>query len=467
MRRGRVRNSDTGVSLFPFLAVLICMMGALIVLLVLVVQQARVHADSIDEQREEQREQQQEQLRQLVEEEEDYLWRQEILEQQRGELTARISEGRLKLSHLEDHIRRLERRWEQLRQEAADLREARVPGEEAMAASQQEAARLRAEIEAGRAELAALREAVSRRERSYAIIPYDGPHGTRRRPIYVECTEAAIIIHPEKVVLTPEDFAGPLGPGNPLDAVLRAVREYRARAEGGSARGEPYPLLIVRPDGAVAYSLARAAMSDWEDEFGYELVDSTVELEFPDPDPHLEHVLRRAVQTARERQALLAAAMPSRFGAQAPSGFRLAEATLEPTPGRSWSADSSAAASRSGSQGPRVPPAGSLPDPPPPNSGQPSPNPGSDSPIHAAGGGEGPGGHGPEDASVAWMVLGLTADATWSEITRRHRTLVKRHHPDLHAGADELTRRRAEERMAEINAAFDELGDLYGVRRGA
>ena len=82
-------------------------------------------------------------------------------------------------------------------------------------------------------------------------------------------------------------------------------------------------------------------------------------------------------------------------------------------------------------------------------------------------GGDVESGHGPEDASVAWMVLGLTADATWSEITRRHRTLVKRHHPDLHAGADELTRRRAEERMAEINAAFDELGDLYGVRRGA
>ncbi len=394
MRRARVRKSDAGVSLFPFLAVLICMMGALIVLLVLVVQQARVQADSIDEQREDERERQQQELRQLAEQEEDYLWRQEILEQQRRELTARISEGRLKLSHLEDHIRRLERRWEQLRREAAELRDAHTPRAEALAASQEEAARLQAQIEAAREELEALREAAARREGAYAIIPYDGPHGTRRRPIYVECTETAIIIHPEQVVLTPEDFAGPLGPGNPLDAALRAVREYWARAEGSSARGEPYPLLIVRPDGAVAYSLARTAMANWEDEFGYELVDAAIELDFPDPDPHLKKVLQDAVRTARERQTLLAAAMPSRFGMQPPSGFRLAEADLEPTPGRSWSADSRGRAARPGSSAAGRPPEGS---PPAGGPGQPPPNPARHAQAPAGGGAEGPGGEGSRD----------------------------------------------------------------------
>ena len=49
MRRPSTRKPATSVSLFPFLAVLVCTMGALIVLLVLVVQLARVQADTITE----------------------------------------------------------------------------------------------------------------------------------------------------------------------------------------------------------------------------------------------------------------------------------------------------------------------------------------------------------------------------------------------------------------------------------
>ena len=72
-----------------------------------------------------------------------------------------------------------------------------------------------------------------------------------------------------------------------------------------------------------------------------------------------------------------------------------------------------------------------------------------------------------EGTPAAWLVLGLTADTGWPEVARRHRILAKRYHPDLHAGSDEGARRRAEERMAEINTAFDELSNLYGRRRGA
>ena len=51
MRRPRFRKPAVKMSLFPFLAVLICTMGALIVLLVTVVQQARVHASLVSEDR--------------------------------------------------------------------------------------------------------------------------------------------------------------------------------------------------------------------------------------------------------------------------------------------------------------------------------------------------------------------------------------------------------------------------------
>ena len=112
-----------------------------------------------------------------------------------------------------------------------------------------------------------------------------------------------------------------MGPGNPLDAALRAIREHWTRLEGDAAQGEPYPLLIVRPDGAVAYSMARAAMAGWDDEFGYELVDDEMELAFPPGDPSLKRLLQNTIQTARERQAILAAAMPSRFDAPSPTSF--------------------------------------------------------------------------------------------------------------------------------------------------
>ncbi|MFM7846439.1 MAG: hypothetical protein ACKPEY_19705, partial [Planctomycetota bacterium] len=46
MRRAVFRRTSQGLALFPFLAVLICTMGSLIVLLVLVLQQARVQGGS-------------------------------------------------------------------------------------------------------------------------------------------------------------------------------------------------------------------------------------------------------------------------------------------------------------------------------------------------------------------------------------------------------------------------------------
>ena len=123
MRSSRVKKPTAGVSLFPFLAVLICTMGALIVLLLMVVQQARVqaevvtsdkasatpaHATSPDEEREC----------------EDFEWRREILEMQRGELAQKLAEQRLDLGHLEDHIRRLQDQWRRVVAQAEELNRA-------------------------------------------------------------------------------------------------------------------------------------------------------------------------------------------------------------------------------------------------------------------------------------------------------------------------------------------------------
>jgi hypothetical protein len=87
------------------------------------------------------------------------------------------------------------------------------------------------------------------------------------------------------------------------------------------AGGEPYPLLIVRPDGVESYAMARAAMRNWDDEFGYELIDASMQLKFPDADPDLAELLRKTIADARSRQAALVAAMPSQFGRGQEVGF--------------------------------------------------------------------------------------------------------------------------------------------------
>ena len=58
---------------------------------------------------------------------------------------------------------------------------------------------------------------------------------------------------------------------------------------------EPYPLLLVRPDGIEAYYAARAGMESWGSEFGYELIGGDWKLDYRQPDPQLAEVVRRAV----------------------------------------------------------------------------------------------------------------------------------------------------------------------------
>lgn len=75
--------------------------------------------------------------------------------------------------------------------------------------------------------------------------------------------------------------------------------------------------------------------------------------------------------------------------------------------------------------------------------------------------------HGPTepDRDGPWAVLGLTPDATWLEVVRRHRELVKRHHPDLLADAGVEVQAAAGRRRAELTQAFDELAEHYHRQR--
>ena len=61
-----------------------------------------------------------------------------------------------------------------------------------------------------------------------------------------------------------------------------------------------------------------------------------------------------------------------------------------------------------------------------------------------------------------YAVLGVARDATPLQVARAHRRLAKRHHPDLHEGAESVS--AAAERMRRINEAWAILSNP--ARRG-
>jgi hypothetical protein len=66
------------------------------------------------------------------------------------------------------------------------------------------------------------------------------------------------------------------------------------------------------------------------------------------------------------------------------------------------------------------------------------------------------------DPSDPYVVLGVAASASWEEITGTHRKLAKQYHPDRLLHATDEERRASEERMREINIAYQELRQRRG-----
>lgn len=300
-RASRQRDSLTP-SLFPFLAVLLCTMGALVLILMLVVSAAHASALQIAKQSTQQAEEVESQL----------ALASHGFQKQLTEARLELEKKRLGLQHLENHIQELLAEVEQLKR-TAELAEADEQSDEAEQQSRtDEISRLEKQLlEAGEK----LKQKLDKPDGDkpiFAIIPYDGPNGTHRRPIYLECIEQGIRIQPEGVLLRTEDLEPPYGPGNPLDAALRTIRTQYAPANH-AVTSTAYPLLIVRPSGIRSYAMSRAAMSGWDDQFGYELIGEDVELTFPDGEPGLADKITRALKLARERQAALIVAMPQKY----------------------------------------------------------------------------------------------------------------------------------------------------------
>jgi len=61
----------------------------------------------------------------------------------------------------------------------------------------------------------------------------------------------------------------------------------------------------------------------------------------------------------------------------------------------------------------------------------------------------------------AYAVLGVAPSATWDQINSAHRTLLKEHHPDRHAGNEALVK-KATDQSQKINEAYQVLKKHLG-----
>ena len=289
-------------SLFPFLAVLLSTMGALVLLLMLIVNQAQANAKQMATEKKMQIEDAESRLDML----------RNTFEEQLDGRRLDLERKRLTLQHLEKHIQELIEELKTIERTAVLLDSKQTQDKASETEKERKISQLEKQLADANIDLKKKLDNPEGNKPIFAIIPYQGTNGTHRRPIYLECIDKGVIIQPEGVMVGVADLRPPYGPGNPLDAAIRTVRSRFAPANG-ALTSTAYPLLIVRPSGVRTYAMARQAMSGWDDQFGYELIDEQLELAFPESEPGITAEIEQALVLARDRQAALVMAMPAKY----------------------------------------------------------------------------------------------------------------------------------------------------------
>ncbi len=302
----RRRRQGLSPSLFPFLAVLVCTLGTLILFLALVAQNATKAAEQnarikkVAEATLQPAEANPvtpqltaEAVESMLDEE---RFRVAHLVAVRDKQTADVEQRRDQLTHLEDHLERIRQKLKRLSDEVDQ-----AMGDTAAVVIEDDVmTQLRARIEAERESVEKLKSETDSKTPRVVIVPHKGPNGTDRRPVYLECTDKGITIWPEGSRITLGQLEDSAYSANPLDAALRIIRLHAMKQYGDTV--PPYPLLVVRPDGIETYGAARKAMQDWDDQFGYELVPADIKLAFSQPDSNLKRQVELAIRDAAAQQ---------------------------------------------------------------------------------------------------------------------------------------------------------------------
>ncbi|MDO5552303.1 MAG: hypothetical protein Q4G68_00950 [Planctomycetia bacterium] len=339
VRNVRPRGDNPTVSLFPFLAVLLCTMGMLVMLLVLISKGAshsrsNPEAESIDvavadwdrdaSENEEDKDltlpavskddgsKNAEPVRMTLDEARSQLenatWFRNELLAVREKTDESLQTQRDRLARAEDAVTALVRELDQLK---GDLKLLASSTPETTAELDSQIANEKSKFENLSAEVLRLKTENKSTQNRYAIVPYHGKNGTLRQPIYIECTANGVFLMPEGIPFDYSDFLLAKYPGNPFDTAIRTARTVTMKRNSSSPDKdlEPYPLLIVRPGGTDKYYAVVQALASWGGEYGYEFVEENWVLDYPPPDQDLKRQVEEQVALARYRLAVPLATM--------------------------------------------------------------------------------------------------------------------------------------------------------------
>lgn len=234
------------------------------------------------------------------------------LQEQRGAEYARLkaehAAAKRKLDKLktaivaaQSELKTAKSRLRRIQARAAEITGEMDSDKQAVAKFKQQAADLEGRIAALRRNIVDLKQQQAQTSSKFAIVPFDGTRGTTRRPIYIECTKDELRILPEDIAIKAADLQHFGADYNPLLAGTQALIHFwnaRSNLEAGGKEPAPYVLLLVRPEGTMAYYAARKMLRNLEGPSGYELIEQDWQLDMPRPHPKAKAVCRVAVDRA-------------------------------------------------------------------------------------------------------------------------------------------------------------------------
>ena len=334
----RRANTQASISLFPFLAVLLCTMGSLILLMLGMTQKMReqraaeaaadaesaataqaelasrdepppdpepeapIAAAPIPEPEPEPDFEAEERARAAQERRIRETWLANLAAA-RSELSRQKSE----LHRRKKMLKAVDRQLQDVQDRVLQARlknESAVQARQSLADAEKRLIRQESELAAQIAQTRRNLDIANRKQASapneYALVPYDGKSGSVRHPVYVECTDRGFRFLPEGETISPGDLEGFGDAYNPLLTGTSALLRYWKLKQKESGEPDPYVLLLVRPSGSVTYYEARKRLAPLGANFGYELVEENWKISTPDPDPVAKSILKDAIAITLE-----------------------------------------------------------------------------------------------------------------------------------------------------------------------
>jgi hypothetical protein len=307
MKRRRHRLE---ISTFPFLAVLLCAMGSLILLLLVLDRRAKIvalhkaHEDAgrteseklrraqelarlqaeterIAAERQAEWQSRRQQLHALLDEQEqELLGNVQQVQNQLQAASTKAQAEEAQLLNLKAQLKIVNDRLFGGRQKSQAQQQAVAQAAVQTKEAQRELARQTADLlqlEQTLANLKALRE---RQKQTYSLVPYFGKRGDNRRPIYVECDASGLVFHPDRLSLESFQMTQQRVRAEVEQRIARQKTEVAP--EAGKEAPVPYLLMLVRPNGISNYYLTQQALAGLKVDFGYEFVEQDWVFDFGD-----------------------------------------------------------------------------------------------------------------------------------------------------------------------------------------